>query len=71
MISNCVYPQSVDSTASSIHVSLLQDSVSNDIFITSADSLPSDSLSSDSLKNPKKVSKNGLEHTLADRKSVV
>ena len=64
MISNCVYSQSVDSTASSLHVSLLQDSISNDISITTADRIPADTLSKDSLKNPKKIAKNGLEHTV-------
>ena len=64
MISNCVYSPSVDSTASSLHVSLLQDSISNDISITTADSIPADTLSKDSLKNPKKIAKNGLEHTV-------
>ena len=64
MISNCVYSQNVDTTTSSLHISLQQDSISNDFFINNTDYAPTDSLTEDSLKNPKKVSKNGLEHTV-------
>lgn len=64
IISNCVYAQAPDTTTIATQSALAQDTIFHSINIANSDTLSTDSLTTDSLYNPKKISKNGLEHTV-------
>ena len=64
IINNCVYAQIADTTSSAIQSDHVSDSVSQAFNIASTDTLSADSLTNNSLQSPKKMSKNGLEHTV-------
>ncbi|MBO4655228.1 MAG: LPS-assembly protein LptD [Bacteroidales bacterium] len=64
IINNCVYSQDVDSSLTSTYISLHQDTISSDLVASVSDTASSDSLTTESARNPKKISKNGLEHTV-------
>ena len=64
IISNCVLAQSTDSSRDSLHLSIGLDSLSQHFTLAENDSISIDTLATDSLKSGKKISKNGLEHTV-------
>ena len=64
IINNCVYAQSANGGGDTIRISLKSDTISQQLANTASDTLSADSLSTDSIRSGKKISKNGLEHTV-------
>ena len=64
IISNCVYAQAINSGGDSLRISLKSDTISQQLTYTVSDTISTDNLSTDSLPSGKKISKNGLEHTV-------
>ena len=64
IINNCVFAQSINSDGDSLRISLNSDTIFPQLTYTISDTLSTDSLSTDSLPSGKKISKNGLEHTV-------
>ena len=64
IINNCVYAQAVNGGGDSLRISLKSDTISQQLTFSLSDTISTDSLSTDGLPSGKKISKNGLEHTV-------
>ena len=64
IINNCVLAQSTNHSSDTLHTGILRDSLSQYYASAGNGTISADTLANDSLKSGKKVSKNGLEHTV-------